>query len=330
MNSRDNRIRLIKFGLVAFFVLVFTVSAFLLLKIWEKSRSYFPSSVIAEDVVQHNGTEYVLKDNIESFLIIGLDKFHEGPSVDSYRNDKQADFLLLLVFDNEAKTCSAIHVNRDTMTNVNTLGVNGNKIYSSEKQISLAHTYGNGKEVSCRNTADAVSELLLGMKVNHYISMTMDAVSIVNDMFGGVSVEILDDFSSIDPELIKGEVVTLTGEQALTYIRSRAGLDDSSNANRMKRQQQYMNAVYDQMQSLSSEFDELVTESALKISDYIVSDRSVNQLQDLATKFKEYTFTDIYSFDGEFKIGTFMEFYPNKDSIKDLVVKIFYEPKVSQ
>ena len=84
------------------------------------------------------------------------------------------------------------------------------------------------------------------------------------------------------------------------------------------------------MQVLSEEFDDIIVESTLKISDYIVSDRSINQLQDLATKFKEYSFTDIYSFDGEFEIGKFMEFYPNKDSIKDLVVNLFYEPKNSQ
>lgn len=327
MNSREHRRQFVRYGLLTFFSLVFIISAFLLLRFWEKSQSYYPSSIVVEEVVRHNGREYVIKDNLESFLVIGLDKFQGDFSSDSYNNDKQADFLILLVFDHGAKTCSALHINRDTMTNVNVLGVNGNKVYSSEKQIALAHAYGNGREVSCRNTSDAVSELLLGIKVNHYISMTMDAVSIINDMLGGVSVEVLDDFSVIDPTLIKGEVVTLTGDQALTYVRSRAGLDDSSNANRMKRQQQYINAAYDQMQLLSSEFDDLLVESALKLSDYIVSDRSLNQLRDLATKFKEYTFTDIYSFDGEFKIGTFMEFYPNKDSIKDLVVKVFYEPK---
>ena len=329
MNSGNNGSRFFKYGLIVLFSLIFIVSAFLLLKIWEESQSYYPSSIVKEDVIKHNGIEYVLKENVETFLVIGLDKFEGESSSDSYVNDKQADFLLLLVFDHDAEICSAIQINRDTMTNVNVLGVNGNKIYSIEKQIALAHTYGNGRDVSCRNTADAVSELL-GVKVNHYISMTMDAVAVINDMLGGVTVEVLDDFSGIDDELIKGEIVTLKGEQALTYVRSRYGLDDSSNSNRMNRQRQYMNAVYEQMQVLSEEFDDIIVESTLKISDYIVSDRSINQLQDLATKFKEYSFTDIYSFDGEFEIGKFMEFYPNKDSIKDLVVNLFYEPKNSQ
>ena len=159
-------------------------------------------------------------EDVESFLILGLDKFEDAINNDSYNNDQRADFLMLLVFDNSEKKFTAVHLNRDTMVNMNVLGVAGQKIGTVNKQLALAHTYGNGRDVSCRNTADAVSELLNGVKVNHYLSITMDAVPILNDLLGGVEVTVLDDFSGIDDTLIKGETVTLHGDHALTYVLS--------------------------------------------------------------------------------------------------------------
>ncbi len=72
----------------------------------------------------------------------------------------------------------------------------------------------------------------------------MDAVPIINDAVGGVTVTVLDDMTSADPALEKGAEVTLQGKQALTYVRTRRGLDDSTNLHRMERQRQYMGELY--------------------------------------------------------------------------------------
>ena len=278
--------------------------------------------------IEYNDETYVAKKNVEAFLVMGLDKIAGESESNSYNNDQQADFLMLFVFDNDAKTCTAIHINRDTIAEVSVLGLAGNKVYTVEQQIALAHTYGNGRKVSCRNVSDAVSDLLLGVKVNHYMSLKMDALQVFNDLVGGVEVEVLDDFSGIDEVLVKGERVTLMGEHALHYVRTREGLDDSSNSTRMKRQQQYINALYEKMQQVIAEDDEFIVDASLEMSDYITSDRSVTQLQELARKFNQYEFKGILSIDGESKLGEeFIEFYPDEDSIKDIVVSLFYEPK---
>lgn len=311
-------------------LLCFLAAAVLLfLKLWEQGQGKFPESDLQEDVFIYNGTEYVPKDNIDTFLILGLDKYERDDSVlDSYNNDKQADFLMLFVFDNEAKTVSAVHINRDTMTSVNILGVAGNQIDTITKQIALAHTYGNGRDVSCRNTADAVSDLLLGIKVEHYMSLTMDAVPVFNDLVGGVEVTVLEDFTGIDDSLVKGETVTLMGEQALNYVRTRYGLEDSTNSTRMERQQQYVNALYQKFFKCIEEDEEFLVDASVKMSDYIISDRSVTQMQELAKKFKEYQFSGIHDIDGESKMGEeFMEFYPNETAIKKIVAELFYMPK---
>lgn len=326
--TKNNKSRIFRYAAIALLIVFLISTALLLLEMWEKRQGRFPSSDTDEAFLTYNGAEYDLKDDIETFLVMGLDKFEGTVSADSYNNDQQADFLMLFVFDNAAKKCTAIHINRDTMANVNILGVAGNKIDTVRKQIALAHTYGNGRDVSCRNTADSVSDLLCGIKVNHYISLTMDSVATFNDLVGGVEVTVLDDFTGIDDTLVKGETVTLMGDHALHYVRTRYGLEDSSNSTRMERQQQYINALYEKTKQCIENDDEFIVEASLAMSEYIISDRSVSQLQDLAEKLNEYEFTGITGMEGESKLGeTYIEFYPEEDSIKKIVVDLFCKPK---
>ena len=309
-------------------VLVFLILVgFLFLKEWEEHKGTFLDHGVKSKTIEYNGVEYTPKTNIEPILLLGLDKFGDSSGVDSYNNDMQADFLMLFVFDNDARQCSAVQINRDTMVGVNILGVAGNRVDTQTKQIALAHTYGNGKEVSCRNTADSVSSLLMGVNVNHYISLTMDAVAVLNDLVGGVEVTVLDDFSQVDPSLIKGETVTLKGEQALRYIRVRKGLDNSTNIARMRRQNQYINALYDKLRVKVETDEEFTVQASLQLSESMVSDRSATHLQMLVEKFNEYEFLGIKTIEGEIKTGEeFLEFYPDETSIKQIVLDMFYEP----
>lgn len=329
MGKKRNDKRKLMRGLAVALLAVFLLTgAFLLLELWEKRQSIFPEQKTENTVYEYNGVEYVKNEDVESFLILGLDKFEDAINNDSYNNDQRADFLMLLIFDNSEKKFTAVHLNRDTMVNMNVLGVAGQKIGTVNKQLALAHTYGNGRDVSCRNTADAVSELLNGVKVNHYLSITMDAVPILNDLLGGVEVTVLDDFSGIDDTLIKGETVTLHGDHALTYVRERYGLEDSSNSTRMVRQRQYMTAVYDKAMLKIENDDNFVIEASSKLADYIVSDRSVNQLQEIAKKLSQYKFTEIETLEGESVVKDgLMEFRPDADSIDKIVFELFYKKK---
>ena len=329
MGKKRNDKRKLMRGLAVALLAVFLLTgAFLLLELWEKRQSIFPEQKTENTVYEYNGVEYMKNEDVESFLILGLDKFEDAINNDSYNNDQRADFLMLLVFDNSEKKFTAVHLNRDTMVNMNVLGVAGQKIGTVNKQLALAHPYGNGRDVSCRNTADAVSELLNGVKVNHYLSITMDAVPILNDLLGGVEVTVLDDFSGIDDTLIKGETVTLHGDHALTYVRERYGLEDSSNSTRMVRQRQYMTAVYDKAMLKIENDDNFVIEASSKLADYIVSDRSVNQLQEIAKKLSQYKFTEIETLEGESVVKDgLMEFRPDADSIDKIVFELFYKKK---
>lgn len=311
-------------------IVVLVLSVVLLgLYIWERNRGVYQGEVVGLDsTIEYNGEEYVLKKGIETLLVLGLDKYDEPIDESAFMNDRQSDFVMLFVIDNNNKNCTLLHVNRDTMLEVNKLDIAGKKIGTEVKQLALAHTYGSGDKVSCRNTADAVSKLLLNAKINNYMSVTMDAVPLYNDLVGGVEVEILDDFTGIDDSLVKGEKVKLIGNQALTFVQSRKGVADSSNESRMGRQKQYLEALHSKTQECIKTDDKFVVDACVKMADYMVSNCSVTQMQNLFKKISEYEFTSINYLEGETKAGEkFVEFYPNAESVKSQVVSLFYEKK---
>ena len=213
--------------------------------LWEENNSeYTGDASDIENLLEYGGKKYERRKDVEAVLIAGIDKYGEPIDEDSYNNDRQADFLMLMIIDHSEKKISAVHINRDTMAEISVLGIGGTKVGTVRQQLALAHTYGNGGTESGKNVARAVSNLL-DVSINHYAMLTMDAVGALTDLVGGVEVEVLDDFTNVDPTLIKGETVTLRGEHALVYVRARAGLEDSTNVHRMERQRQFMLALYE-------------------------------------------------------------------------------------
>ena len=123
-----------------------------------------------------------------------------------------------MIVDKTAHSFSALHINRDTMAEIQRLGVGGVKLDTVTAQLALAHTYGSGGRDSCRNTVQAVSRYLYDVPVQHYFALPMDAIPVLNDLAGGVTVHVDDDFSNTDPSIVQGKDVTLRGDQALTFV----------------------------------------------------------------------------------------------------------------
>ena len=331
-------VRVLK-GTAAILAMVLVLLAgMLLLQRWENSQdapvsSPGPSSAVEADapldgreITYYNGTAYAKREDLETVLLLGVDKF-EGETPEGYINNQQADFLLLLVMDKQNETCTPIQLNRDTMTQIQILGVTGEPAGTFTGQLALAHTYGSGEEDSCENTVLAVENLLYGVGIDHYVSLTMDGVALLNDLVGGVTVEVLDDFSGIDDSLVQGETVTLQGQQALTYVRSRGGLEDSSNLHRMERQRQYLSALQQQLKQASQQDSGFTLDALLQLNEYMVSDCTVNQLSDLGDSLAAYQVSDILTTLGDAQEGEeFMEFTVDEDALQQLVMDVFYEP----
>lgn len=328
MNTKKSHL---KYLAILLGVIFLVAAAFFVLALWERRNNSAPDSNGQMGVLTYEGREYVRNNQVETFLVIGLDRFEDSPVSASHGTGVQADFLMLLAFNNETKQCSAVQINRDAMTKVNKLSVGGASVVDTyDAQIALAYNYVNddNDKIRCRNTIDSVEALMKGVRVDHYFAMTMDAVPASCDAVGGVEVTVLDDFSGIDDALVKGEKVTLTGDRALRYVRTRYGMEDSSNNARMKRQQQYINALYEKVMGKLREDEGFLIELVDTLDDHVVYDSSNHRMQTFAEKFEEYEFLGIRDLEGESKVGQeFVEFYADEEAVLETVIDLFYTPK---
>ena len=278
--------------------------------------------------LEYAGETYALRGDLDTYLLIGLDEFTNTLSDPEYfLNNQQADFLFLMVVDKTNRSYSAIHLNRDTMAEISRLGMSGKKIGSYTAQLALSHNYGSGGKDSCRNTVQAVSGFLKGVPIEHYASLTMDAIPVLNDLVGGVTVFIEDDFSGVDLKMQQGKSIRLAGKQALTFVRARQDVADGSNLSRMNRQKVFLDALYEQMMQKLQADDGFAARLASNLMDYCVSDLTTDEMANLADRLKDYRYTGIETIPGEAVLGEkFMEFYADEDALLELIVREFFEP----
>ena len=156
--------------------------------------------------------------------------------------------------------------------------------------------------------------------------MTIDALPIINDYLGGVTVTVPQDLTAVDPALKLGAEVTLMGKQVELFVRSRSGLEDSSNFARMERQKTYLNALIRTFAEKDLSDEELLR-AYDKTAPYILSDLSAATLSDMLKNLPAYRLSRIVSPEGEARVGReYMEFYADDEALKELVIDVFYTP----
>ncbi len=292
------------------------------------SNSYqytsYSSTVEAKKVFQ-NGQWYVENTNLSTWLLLGLDKTNEELLDESDISTTQADFIFLVVFDEENMTFNTVQINRDTMVDIDVFSIDNSYITGSVfAQITLAHAYGADLYSNAENVARAVSRLMYDTQIDNYISFTLDIVPAINDLVGGVELEVLYDYSRQYPQMVVGETVTLTGEQALSYVQQRYGVDEQTNEQRMIRQTQYLEALQETIEN--KRYDSRFTFDLLTTAaDYIYTEASFTTLQSVIEAYSEFEYISNYTIEGEtIQSDQFMEFYADEDELIDLVLNLFY------
>lgn len=285
------------------------------------------TETISLNTVDIHGMSCIPKNNIKTYLLMGLDSSGRATAKEKYDGTGQCDSLQVIVVDQETGTWGRIPINRDTMTEVKSLDEEGNYLATTKVQIAMAHANGDGMELSCENTVDAVSHLLYGQKIDGYASLNMDAVEVLNHLVDGVTVTIEDDFSQIDPNLKKGETVTLTDEQAMIFVRGRKNVGDQTNENRMKRQTVYLKALESEIRERCQSDSNFLLEIYDEMQLYMVTNLSRNDFIKLAADILEKDEKDIPEIKGTSAEGThgFNEFTVDEDSLADVVIEAFYD-----
>lgn len=280
--------------------------------------------------LSYGGKKYKLRKNMEIVLIMGVDTREKIKDDSNYIHSTQADVLYVYAIDHNNKTIKTLQINRETMANVRQVfGPEFDDEFAS-MQICLAHSYGKNEKGRCLNTVEAVRGLISNTPIDHYISLNIDAISVLNDQVGGVTVTIPVGMESAYPEFKAGTQVTLKGSQAEHFVRARSELKDSSNAFRMKRQEIFLKAWKQQAQSKLNSDSGFAPKLILALSNYLTSDMSASKLSNLANNLKDYKDLGSVtpsgkSLDANGKDRLFKEFHVNKDDLKKKVIDLFYE-----
>lgn len=280
-----------------------------------------------DNLVEYEGKTYRQRKDLTTVLVMGIDTEIEDVKVDENGNGGQADFQRLIVIDNRDKKILQIQIDRDTMTEITVLGVLGNPSGTREAQICLAHSFGDGKEESCKLACDAVSNLLLGVPIDLYCAVNLDGIGEINDFVGGITVTLEDDFTSLDPTMTKGTTLTLNAQQAEYYVRNRRSIGVGTNESRMKRQQDYISKLIEKIDDLQSGDANFATDFYDQLSPYMTTNISSGRLANEVSAMKAYDHSDVLEIKGQHKIGAdgYMQFFVDEKSLHDLVLNTFFE-----
>lgn len=261
-------------------------------------------------------------------LVMGINQ--KGPVTASEKINEAgpADFVGLVVVDEKNETWTVLNLNRDTMVDMPALDENGKTAGTVNCQLALAHAYGTGMQDSCENTVKAVSNFLGGVNIDYYVSMNLDAIGMLNDAVGGVTVTVRDDFSAVDPTIGMG-TITLRGDQARSFVQTRWLVGDELNLSRIERQRDYMDSFIRSFKETMEKSDAgFVLNTYNDVAPYLLSDLPVSTLTGMIERYIDYPMTGIVSLEGENVLGDELyEFYADKEALEDLCLEIFYAPK---
>jgi len=159
-----------------------------------------------------------------TILILGLD------TRDTLNDRGRADIIMMLYLDPKEITGSLLSIPRDTLVDIPDHG---------EDKINAAYAYG-GEELMIKTINS-----FLGAEINHYVTMDFEGFIQLIDALGGVDINI--ERPLVDPKSganFSAGNHHLTGEQALSYTRSRS--TELGDIGRIQRQQQLFKELLEQ------------------------------------------------------------------------------------
>jgi LCP family protein required for cell wall assembly len=274
--------------------------------------------------VNYKGQLYEYKKNITTLLLMGVDSRSKEESEGEFGASNQSDMNVLAVFDPETRQITLISISRDAMVEMEVVDELGNSAGTAKAQLALSYSYGDGGDVSCRLTRDAVSGLFFDLPIHAYASVYMNGVADLVGEMGGVTVTAMETFG----EFREGETVELTRSNTENYIRYREHTVDGNNQ-RMERQKQVLMAMAKTMLSRVKE----KPISALNVYD-AVKRNVTTDLNTASILYLARTAAGMHMNDSILKVqgesvlgeGNHAEFNVDETALYELILSVFYQP----
>ena len=281
------------------------------------------------DVVVRNGKKYRYNKELINILCLGIDKTTEEmegqPKVSG--GSGQADVIVLVTLDPTAQTMKMTAIPRDTITEIETYDASGNSVGKSKNHLALAYAYGDGGKKSGELTVAAVSNLLYQLPIHGYAAIRMDAVEKLNDSVGGVTVTLPEEMQINGMTYEAGQSVTLTGSQALSYVRTRDIEAAGANLQRMERQKGYAVSFIQSAKQALKKNPTLAATLYQDITADMVTNIELDEAVYLASMLPQLQFSaeDIQTVQGTIRQGKkYEEYYADEDALQELILNTFY------
>ncbi len=272
-------------------------------------------------------TLHYRENEIVNYLLIGVDKPLVLPNGSVTFLSGQGDFLLVISVDRRNRTVTPLMIDRDTITDVQVYGVFGDPAGTRRMQICLAQAFRGKSTSGSVNTAQAVSGLLQGIKIDRWMVVDTEGIALLNDALGGVTVTLQDDLTALDPALKKGESIRLQGKQAEYFVRGRMSVADGTNSSRMERQKQYLDALLGQLINTLKSDTQGVNKVLKALSGHFMPSYDINVLINDINAYGVYAWQDMRRLAGNHQAGEdgFVEFIPDEGALKALVAEIWFK-----
>ncbi|MEV7197822.1 LCP family protein [Streptomyces sp. NPDC093510] len=183
----------------------------------------------------------------QNILLLGSDT-RAGPANRKYGRDagtERSDTTILLHLAADRQSATAVSIPRDLMVEMpGCRRPDGSRTQAGFAQFNVAFQIG-GTACTIRTV-----EKLTKIRVDHHMVVDFAGFKGMVDAVDGVQVclRVPIDDSDAQVKLAPG-LRTLNGEQALGYVRARKSLGDGSDTDRMDRQQEFLGALVNKVQS---------------------------------------------------------------------------------
>ena len=279
--------------------------------------------------IEVDGVTYRYNTGITNILYMGVDtESSQESDVESDSSAGQADCVMLLSINRRTMEAQVIAIPRDTMTKIRMYDNSGNYLGKATQHLSLAYAYGDGEDQSCRLVAEALSQLLLDIPIQKYISSDLSSIPEINDLVGGVTVTVPgDDLEYLGSRFREGRTLTLDGETAEQFVRSRNIEEDFSNTGRMERQKVYLMAFLEKLKARAQDDMDGLLSDLENMDDLTVSNLTTTDLEQLLTILagNDLSEDNYHILEGEDQLGELHdEFYVDEEKLQQLILDLFY------
>jgi LCP family protein required for cell wall assembly len=164
-------------------------------------------------------------DDPVTFLLVGSDT--RGETLSGEDPDGRSDAIMIARFSADRRHAQLISIPRDSWVDIPGHGKN---------KINASYAFG-GPGLLIQTV-----EQLTQVRIDHYVAIDFDGIIQVTDDLGGVDVVVAEETSN-GPYTFPAGANHLNGEQARWYLGQRYGLP-GGDFDRVKRQQQYLRAMF--------------------------------------------------------------------------------------